>query len=173
MTWLKIDDGFVDHPKVCGLSHAAFHLHVAALCYCARHLTDGLIPAVIAVRLLHGITARHREELVNAGLWVPVDDGWKVHNFLEFNPSRAKVEDERAQSAERQRKHRESRRDNPVSNGPVTRSRPDPTRTTGSSLTEGGAVDKSENERAGVMEAKAVISDAKSSLTRIHPRRAS
>ena len=41
MTWLRIDDAMVDHPKIIGLSDGAFRLHITALCYCARHLTDG------------------------------------------------------------------------------------------------------------------------------------
>ena len=43
MAWLRIDDGFVEHPKVYDLSDRSFRLHVAAHCYSARNLTDGVL----------------------------------------------------------------------------------------------------------------------------------
>lgn len=54
MTWIKLDDGFFTNPKVLGLGQAAKLYHLAALTYCARELTDGVIP-VSALTLIAGM----------------------------------------------------------------------------------------------------------------------
>lgn len=87
MTWLKLDDGFADHPKIDGLSDGAFRLHVAGMLYAARHLTDGAIPARAVPRLMPGYDVTLVAELVDAGLWHHEGDGYEVHDFLEWNPS--------------------------------------------------------------------------------------
>jgi hypothetical protein len=45
MTWVKIDDGFADHPKVIEAGPMASWLFLCGLTYCSRQLTDGFIPA--------------------------------------------------------------------------------------------------------------------------------
>lgn len=75
MAWVRVEVSFPRNPKVHPLSDAAFRLHVAALCWCAEHLTDG----VVMEGDLHKIwlhTGRGRPtahklvgELVAAKLW--------------------------------------------------------------------------------------------------------
>lgn len=86
MTWVKLDDGFTDHPKVIGLSDRAFRVHVRALCYCARFSPGvGLIPK-IALPLM-GATKPVVNELVAARLWDVADSGeMTIHDFPEFHP---------------------------------------------------------------------------------------
>jgi hypothetical protein len=75
VTWVKLSDDFASHPVVLGLSDGAFRLYVAGLCYCARHLTDGVIPVAVVPTL--GVE-RHRQataELLRVGRWV-ADAGW-------------------------------------------------------------------------------------------------
>jgi hypothetical protein len=91
MAWVKLDDQFTEHPKIDHLSDAAFRLHVAGLCYCGRHLTDGHIPKVRVQRLLPKVARRAVDELVSAGLWMPANDGYRVKDFLQYNPSAEKV----------------------------------------------------------------------------------
>lgn len=43
MSWVRLDDGFADHPKIAALDDRAFRIHIWALCYSARHLTDGFL----------------------------------------------------------------------------------------------------------------------------------
>lgn len=93
MSWLKIDDGFMEHPKVVGLSASAFRLFMEGLCYSSRYLTDGKMPTG-ALRAMNG-TPRAAVELVAAGLWEVRDEGWAVHDYLEYNPSRAEVDEKR------------------------------------------------------------------------------
>ena len=110
MTWVKLDDAFGDHPKILGLSDSAFRLHVLSLCYCARYLTDGNVPS--AFLRGHGADV---DELWHAGLWFQGDDGFEIHDYLAYNPSREDVRHERERVAERQRRFRG--RTNAESNG--------------------------------------------------------
>ncbi len=128
MSWVRLDDDFADHPKVLEAGNAAVGLFCRCLAYCAKHMTDGLIPAEVAN--LFG-SPRSIEALVTAGLWVQVDGGYEVHDFLVYNKSRAQVKEERAKNAERQRRWHQSRDRNAVSNGVTNEapSRPVPTNT--------------------------------------------
>jgi hypothetical protein len=112
MSWVRLDDGFADHPKVISIGKTALALHVWAICYSARHLTDGRIdlgvpsgcPWVSKRSALEGALGR----LVGAGLWKPVDGGFEINDYLDYNPSAAKVREKRATAAERQRRWRDN-----------------------------------------------------------------
>ena len=131
MTWLRFDDGFADHPKVAALSDAAFRGLVAAICYCGRHLTDGRVLRCLFQRL--GISSKAAAELERAGfLERDGDDAVIVHDYLEYQPSRAKVEADRKATQERVTKHR--------SNGTVTPLQP-PHNRAGNTVGNGGCTD--------------------------------
>lgn len=137
MAWVKLDDGFYMHPKVAGRSPAAVGLHVSALCYCSQNLTDGLLPKGMEKRITSTPNVgKLVAELVEAGLWHDDGTDWRMHDYLDFQPTRAKVLADREASAKRQRDAREKRlaerasansnvtvmsqRDNGVSHGGVT-----------------------------------------------------
>jgi len=101
VSWVKLDDGFADHPKVVGLSDRAFRAHVAALCYASRQATDGRVPYTASRAL--GLSDRSAGELVNAGLWVRNGLDWQIKDFLDYNPSRTLREQKRHEAAERMR----------------------------------------------------------------------
>lgn len=130
VSWLRIDDGFCENEKVEGLSHQAFRLHVAALCLCARLLTDGRITDTNLRKLGAGIRViprRYVEELVTARLWsVHPRGGWKIKDYLDYNPSSVRVKEQRQRNADRQARHRVIHRNNGDSNG-VTNAAPSPT----------------------------------------------
>jgi len=92
MTWLRLDDSFAEHPKVVGLTDGAFRCLVELYCYASRNLTDGAIPTAAARR--HG-SAKQINELVIAGLLHEVAAGYEIHDYLEYNQSRAQAEAER------------------------------------------------------------------------------
>lgn len=90
MSFLSLDDGFCEHPKITRLSHQAFRVHVTGLVYCARNLTDGHISssAVKIVLASAGLrTRRYIIELVDGDLWKTdrLGDGYWVHDYLEHN----------------------------------------------------------------------------------------
>ena len=45
MPWVRFDDLFPENRKVRRLPDPAYRLHVEAIFWCARNLTDGFIPA--------------------------------------------------------------------------------------------------------------------------------
>jgi hypothetical protein len=116
MTWVKIEDGFADHPKLLRAGPIAGWLHLAGLCYSARHLTDGHVPvqAIHTLAVFNGVAATGDGQLfsepmrvdvhelarilVRAGLWEEQHDGetkvltgWLIHDYLAYNPSRAQA----------------------------------------------------------------------------------
>lgn len=132
MTWVRLDDQFPEHPKVLRVGADAAWLHVSALCYCARQLTDGFVPDGAIGRLAEvkkpvDLAAR----LVGAGLWAVADGGWQINDYLAYNPSREKVLADRNAAAARKERWKERQR-NAVPNAGGTQKvrppRPDPTR---------------------------------------------
>jgi len=101
MPWSKIDDQFYDHPKIVAAGPLGIALFVCGLSYCSRHLTDGFI-ATAQVRRLIDIDNPEdvAEKLIAVGLWERRDGGYQVHDYLEYNPSRARVEATRLARAE-------------------------------------------------------------------------
>lgn len=99
MTWVKMDDHFHSHPKLALLGQLQLPcvgLHVLAICWSAQYLTDGFVPAAQPAKLAGG----NEKDLVNAlvavGLWHEVDGGWQIHDYLDYQPSKAQVERDRA-----------------------------------------------------------------------------
>jgi hypothetical protein len=120
MVWVKIDDGFPEHPKVLSAGPLAMAMQIAALCYCNRNMTDGFIPKAAGLRFLDfsGLGMRMWtndtfgggedasaelviEDLVNAGMWDVVPGGWQIHDYLEFQPSKADILAERDKTKQR------------------------------------------------------------------------
>lgn len=94
MTWAKLDDSFPENIKISGLSDRLFRLHVTAICYAARNLTDGEIPENQLRKL--GGNQKLAKALSEAGLWETTSRGsYVIHDYLEYNPSRADVDAER------------------------------------------------------------------------------
>lgn len=117
MPWFRVDDSLDMHPKTLAAGNEAIGLWARCGAYAARHLTDGFIPREIA--LLYGSEAL-AEVLVAAKLWRRTKGGYRMHDYLGYNPSREAVENQRRSNADRQSRWRErsGRRDrNGVSNG--------------------------------------------------------
>lgn len=105
MTYIRLDDQITDHPKIAAAGPTAAWLFVCALCYCSRHLTDGFIPDG-AVTQLSNVTKPRLQlgRLVGANLIHEVDGGWQVTDYLQWQRSRAEVNDIKAKRAEAGRK---------------------------------------------------------------------
>lgn len=89
MPYASIDDNMTEHPKVERLSDAAFRVYVTSICFCSRNLTDGLILRQQAAKV--AASPKIIRELVDAGRWDADPEGWRVHNYLKWNKSRAEV----------------------------------------------------------------------------------
>lgn len=100
MSWVRLDDGFCDHPKIALLPIKARWVHLHGLCYCNRFLTDGDIPVEVAVRW-EGPAAP--AVLVERGLWTIDGDTYSIVGYLDWNDSKQKVEARRRADSERKR----------------------------------------------------------------------
>ena len=111
MPWFRLDDSFHSHPKVIAAGNEAAGLYVRCGTYAAQHLTDGFIPEHIA--LLYGAaeirsrgdaapdgTETLAETLVRTRLWRRARGGWRMPDFLTYNPSKKEVVDKRKVRAE-------------------------------------------------------------------------
>lgn len=125
MPWFRIDDKAHSHPKLIKAGNAALGLWLRCGSYAAAHLTDGIVPGVVAE--LYG-TKPQAAKLVKAGLWHghghgcpdgcpnPAAGDYVFHNFLDDgrNTSRARHEAERKKARDRQAKHREGSREDGI-----------------------------------------------------------
>lgn len=96
MPWVRVDDGFAQHPKVVAAGPLAMAMQIAALCYCNRALTDGYVPRAVARTLLDwepvGVTADSViDVLVEHGMWEPMNGGYHIHDFTEYQPTKEQV----------------------------------------------------------------------------------
>lgn len=111
MPWVRLDDRFPSHRKVALLSDRAFRLYVSALCWSSENLTEGKVLDRELALVAHVRSARKAAaDLEAAGLWDRVTGGWVIHDYLEYNPDRAKVKSERAANAARQQAWRDRKR---------------------------------------------------------------
>lgn len=104
--WAKLDDHYYDNLKILSVSIQARWIHTAAICWCSQHLTDGVIPRRQAWKLgAEDESSRPGEwidELLRANLFEPSGpDAYRVHDFLEYNPTRADVLEQRAEQERR------------------------------------------------------------------------
>jgi hypothetical protein len=98
VSWVKLDDGFPGHPKVDALLQdserdglAAIGLFALALCRAGHQLTDGDLTER-AVRTIAPETADElAAQLVEVGLLEVRENGWYIHDYLDWNPSRETV----------------------------------------------------------------------------------
>jgi hypothetical protein len=96
MTWFRVDDKFHGHVKPLRAGLAAVGAWTLAGSWCGDHLTDGFVPVVIARRIAG---AAVWERLVDADMVEEVEGGYRLHDFCQWNPTRAEVEAERARKA--------------------------------------------------------------------------
>lgn len=111
MTWVKLSDTFAEDPRLDEAGPLALALHVAALCYCSRQLTDGRISHATVRRLLvlddpESLAGR----LVNVGLWKPTETGYELVDYLVDQPSADRVRDTQQKARERQQRWRDAKR---------------------------------------------------------------
>jgi hypothetical protein len=98
--WARFDDRFHENRKIKRAWRrcpSSIGLHVMAITYSAGHLTDGFVDVDFVEDRMPAKRARQRavEVLVDVGLWSPCDEGWSIHDFAEFNETKADIEERR------------------------------------------------------------------------------
>lgn len=109
MTWFKVDDNLHSHNKARQAGLPALGLWVVAGSYCGQYLTEGVVPEWFVTSWPSG--KKLAAELVKAGLWSKVDDGWLFHQWGERQPAKEQVVAERKATRDRQQKWRDRKRD--------------------------------------------------------------
>lgn len=108
MVWIRIDDQIAHHPKFLAAGPLASWFWICGNAYCNKYLTDGFIPES-ALGALGGVTGAKRlaERLVEVGLWTQHEDGFRVHDFHDYNPTAAQVKQKRRDDRDRKRNAKE------------------------------------------------------------------
>lgn len=115
MAWGKVDDKLYSSPKWMQVSKGGKALWVSALSWCMAQLTDGAVPKRTCSML--GASTQDARSLVEAGLWTETQDGYQFHDWLDYQPSREQVLNERKAAGERQRRARERAKESRKSHG--------------------------------------------------------
>jgi len=99
MAWAKLDDQIFFNRKITCCDGFARLMHVAGIVYCAGQLTDGFVPDT-AIGLVTGMTGLPFDkqmlsnvlgQLLSNNLWSRQDDGYVIHDYLDYNPSRETI----------------------------------------------------------------------------------
>jgi len=95
VSWVRYDDGFSSHPKVCQViaeEPGALALHVLGNTWSSTTKRPGFIPAhqpgVLVADKRKG--ARWAVLLERAGLWDKVEGGWEFHDHADYRESAAR-----------------------------------------------------------------------------------
>lgn len=119
MPWVKIDDHFDEHPKLAAVGPLSWGMWLAGIAYCNRNLTDGFIPRNKAHALCSfeyidtegriwelgracGMSGEDIDSewvigtLVDGDLWEQVPGGYRIHDYEDYQPTKAQVLAERA-----------------------------------------------------------------------------
>lgn len=115
MSWFRQEQNFISHPKFIQLSDGSFRLWHEGKCWVESNLSDGILPFSV-VKGFRYYKPKRAQGLLDAphgyqfGLWEVIEGvGYKMHDYLYFNPSREEVLARRESDAERKRLGRERR----------------------------------------------------------------
>src|SRR3990172_9400260 len=111
MAWLRLDDGFPQHPKLDGWTSAQKWALVELFAYCARHRTEGHVPSDLSL-LPRGITTKVLILAEEAGFLDRGAEGLlTVHDWSVYNPSDPNAADRMRRWRERTPRVRKSKWD--------------------------------------------------------------
>ncbi len=98
MPWIKLDDQWMDHPKIIRAGRDARDIWLASLTWCARHLTDGHFPAELlpSLAVTAGVDVANCQTfaslLVDVCLWESTETGYHIHDYNDYNPTKEQAE---------------------------------------------------------------------------------
>jgi hypothetical protein len=107
--WIKVKVDHVQHPKIQELSDAAYRWLQNCWAYAGKYETDGTLPP----GYVRTIPPRVRRELDASNLWYQngTPGGRTIHDWLQHQPSKAKLDADRKAAASRQQSRRDATRD--------------------------------------------------------------
>jgi hypothetical protein len=133
MSWLLVDDRFLENPKVIRAvilaGSEAIHLWLGLKAYVGQNLTDGFIPHDMLDEVRGPKNPKKRAAALGAlktvRLLDEVEGGVSLHNYLKWSESKVEVLDRRDKARQRKARSRDmSRRDTSSDSGvsptPVT-----------------------------------------------------
>lgn len=88
LPWVRLDTQWPHNPKFLMLvedkKFRAISVYMAGLGYSGAHGLKGFLPA-LALPALHG-TKKEAIDLVEVVLWRPVQGGWEINGWADFQP---------------------------------------------------------------------------------------
>jgi hypothetical protein len=115
MTWLRLDDGMLDHPKwiraIALGGDEVVTVWLRLLSWCSRNLTDGHVPGDMVAQVAQlkaGIKRSKALRALEEARLITRGEGEEITivDYLERNPSASQVRAERERKIEAQRKRR-------------------------------------------------------------------
>ena len=104
MAWTRIDDGFRTNVKIRKAGPDGVLLYLYGLIYCNTSLTDGYIDDVFLPQIYADAFCRTpkatTQKLVDCGLWIRVEGGYQINDFLEYNFTKEEIEKRRQAKVE-------------------------------------------------------------------------
>jgi hypothetical protein len=99
LPWVRLDTSFASNPKVLATiaerdGHRAIFVYLASLAYSGAQGSDGFIPSYVLPHI-HG-RPRDAQLLTTHRLWLPVDTGWLINDWAQFQQSSAETQERAA-----------------------------------------------------------------------------
>jgi len=88
--YIRVDVRLPRHPKLDGARSSTKWTLIELWLHCGEHLTDGYVRDAVWIAIG---TANARRDIVSRGLARRVPGGYEMHDYLDWNRSRAEVED--------------------------------------------------------------------------------
>lgn len=107
MSWARLDDRFWMHPVIVAIGNEGAGVFARMLSYCGGYRTNGLVPAPVVASIV-GEKEEVLKRLHELGSIDMLESGSvQIRNYLEYNPSRDEIDNQREQAKERAKKSRD------------------------------------------------------------------
>ncbi len=108
--FVKLSVRYRADMALAGVSDDAELTFLRALAYCGLNATGGLVPTAELPNIAPRRRVRVADELVAAGFWEPMPNGWAFASWEKWQGDLEQVEDKRRRDAERKRQWRREQR---------------------------------------------------------------
>jgi hypothetical protein len=113
--WVRTDDLIIRHPKILAVGERGAYFYWASLVYAAQYRTDGFIARESLAAIAPVSDYEERAHLLvtarapgyEDGLWEEAPGGYRIHDYLDYQPSAASLRKREQADRERLRAARE------------------------------------------------------------------